>query len=489
MTVKEYLDVIDKTISDGEYKDNWQSLCKYGLPDWYKNSKLGIFIHWGVYSVPAHGNEWYPRRMYQKSDPLRAYHIKKYGKNFDYSQFIDMFKAEKFNADEWVKMFKDMGADFLLPVGEHHDGFKMFGSELSPFNSVQMGPHRDVLGELKAACEKQDMIFTTSSHFAERWFYYNGARLCGDNEITRGEKPELYGEAFKPSDATVKNIMWYDDTKFSPSKEWLEKWLANTCEMIDKYQPEALWFDWWVSHKAFKPYMRKMAAYYYNRSLEWGKKVCIQSKFDSVAFGQGIYDRERGQLDGTSPFIWQCETSTSYSSWGYTDDSKFKTAAQIICNYIDVVSKNGVFVLNFGPKADGTFCDEEKRIAREMSDWLKIHGSIIRNARPYRIYGEGKKRKSGSFVEKFEYTSKDFRFLFDSNKLYIFVLKESPKNTYRIKSLPADRNIANYNYLSAKVAGSDAKVTLAQKPKYLEVTLSKNVRNDGMPICIELEIE
>lgn len=489
MTVNEYLKVIDDIIEKGEYKDNWQSLCQYGLPEWYQQSKLGIFIHWGVYSVPAYGSEWYPRLMYAPLSKEHRHHINTYGKDFDYSQFIPMFKAEKFNADEWVTMFKDMGADFLLPVGEHHDGFKMYESELSPFNSVEMGPHRDILGELKTACEKQDVIFTTSSHFAERWFYYNNARLSGNNEITRGEKPELYGEAYLAPDANAKNNLWYNDQKFTPSKEWLEKWLVNTCEIIDKYQPASLWFDWWVSNKAFKPYMRKMAAYYYNRSLEWGKRVCIQSKFDSMAFGQGIYDRERGQLENISPFIWQSETSTSYSSWGYVENSQFKTSAQLICNYIDVVSKNGVFVLNFGPKADGTFCDEEKKIAREMSDWLKIHGDIIHRASPYRVYGEGKKRKAGSFVEKFAYTSEDIRFLFDRDKLYVFILKENKKNRYRIKSLRNDRNAANYNFLSSRVVGSDVKVSLNLTPKYLEINLSEKVRQDGMPICIELGIE
>lgn len=487
---KEYLKKIEEEIKKGPYRDEWESLCTYGLPEWYCKSKLGIFIHWGVYSVPAYHNEWYPRWMHYKTHVVYRHHIAKYGKDYPYRKFIDEFKAEKFDAKEWVGLFRGMGADFLLPVGEHHDGFKMYQSDLSPFNSADMGPKRDILGELKAECDQVGMTFTASSHYAERWFYYNGARLNGENEITRGEYPDLYGEAVLPEGAKIEaQAMWGKDTTYRPSEEWLQKWLVHSCELVDRYRPMSVWFDWWVSHKSFKPYMRKFLAYYYNRSVEWGKKVCVQAKFDAIAFGQGIYDRERGQLENVSPFIWQCETSTSYSSWGYVEKSKFKTPAQILCNYIDVISKNGVFVLNFGPQADGTFCQQEREIIRVMTQWLKPVNEILHRAHPYRVYGEGKKHKAGSFVENIRYTSQDIRFLSDANKLYVFVLAQSKDNVYRVKTLLDDRNFANYNYLSARVVGSDVKVTLQPTPKYLELRLDGTVGDGTLPICIELVTE
>lgn len=491
MNKTEYLKLIDKVISDGKYKDNWGSLYEYGLPDWYLKSKLGIFIHWGVYSVPEYHSEWYPRLMYYNKSIVHSHHVKKYGKNYDYSRFIDDFKAEKFNSTEWVKLFKDMGADFLLPVGEHHDGFKMYDSDLSPFTSVKMGPHRDIIGELKSECEKQDLTFTVSSHYAERWFYFNNARLGADNEIVRGEKPELYGAAYKPDN--IHNSVKLNAFTFGkdnvPSVEWLEDWLVNTCELLDRYKPHSLWLDWWVGTKAFKPYMRKMLAYYYNRSIEWGYKVCVQSKGDSVLFGQGIFDCERGQLDGAKHFKWQSETATSYSSWGYTKDSKFKTPEQIACNFIDVISKNGVYVLNFGPKADGSFCAEELDIIAKFGKFINTHKDIIHNAVPYRVYGEGAKHKHGSFKEKIQYTEKEFRFLYDTDKLYVFALKQSKNNVYKIFSLADQHYTANYIYKGARVVGSDSKVTLNPTSKYLEITLDKHIENNNMPICIELEVE
>ena len=164
-----YLEKINQVIENGKYKADWQSLAEYPVAQWYKEAKFGIFIHWGIYSVPAYFSEWYCRFMYYKGNPAYWHHLRKYGKNFNYRDFIPMFKAEKFNADEWVEFIKSSGAKFIMPVGEHHDGFKMYNSDLNEWTSVNMGPKRDVLGELKTACDKNDLIFSTSSHRAEHF--------------------------------------------------------------------------------------------------------------------------------------------------------------------------------------------------------------------------------------------------------------------------------------------------------------------------------
>lgn len=490
MNEQTYLKHIRAYNAKGKYQPTWESLCQHPMPTWYRKSRLGIFLHWGVYSVPAYCSEWYPRLMYQPVTPVYRYHIKKYGKDFSYRRFIDEFRAPSFDAAEWVKLFQDMGADFLMPVGEHHDGFKMYASELSPFNSLQMGPKRDILGELKHECDRIGMHFATSSHRAERYFYFNGARLeKTPNEVTSGEYEQLYGPAFCPKDGKAVNLMWYDDTRIVPTPEWLESWLAHTCEMIDRYQPETIFFDWWVSNRAFKPYMKEFLAYYYNRAEEWGKEVCVQSKFDSIVFGQGIFDRERGQLDQVVPYVWQSETSTSYSSWGYTENSKFKSAAQLACNMVDVVSKNGVFVLNFGPKADGTFCEQEKKIIRNLGQFVRTHKDILWNAMPYRIASEGKKRRMGSFVERIRYTDRDMRFMSRVNEIYVFVLAQNKKNVYRVHAFPNDRNVFNHAVVRADVVGSNVNVCVDQKDKYLQLALDGRVDCGDMPICIRLTVD
>lgn len=194
MTIQEYLREIDRTIENGKYKADWDSLAQYPVPQWYREAKFGVFLHWGVFTVPEYFSEWYPRLMYYKGNPVYWHHRRKYGRDFDYRRFIPMFRAERFDADEWVRRVKTCGAKFMMPVGEHHDGFKLYDSELSEWNSVQMGPHRDILGELKAACEKNDLIFSTSSHRAEHFWFLNGGQSIGrPNETQEEAYRDFYG--------------------------------------------------------------------------------------------------------------------------------------------------------------------------------------------------------------------------------------------------------------------------------------------------------
>ena len=200
--------------------------------------------------------------------------------------------------------------------------------------------------------------------------------------------------------------MFKQEHGITPTKEWLEDWLVNSCELIDKYHPETLFFDWWVMNYAFRPYMKKFLAYYYNRSVEWGKEVCVQYKSDAIMYNVGIFDRERGQLAAPSPYIWQSETSTAYNSWCYCTTNKFKTAGKIAETFIDVISKNGNFVLNLGPKADGTFCEEEMQILEKLSDWTTKNEEAIWGTQPYKLFGEGKNHGNSSFNEKYNYSQR-----------------------------------------------------------------------------------
>ena len=167
-----YLNTIEDVIAQGPFKDTWESLSAYQVPDWYQNAKFGIFIHWGVYSVPAFGNEWYPRHMYKQGTPEYEHHLKTYGRHteFGYKDFIPMFKGERFDAEKWVDLFQQAGAKYVVPVAEHHDGFQMYPSEISHWNAYEMGPKRDILGEISASCKKRGIELGASSHRIEHWF-------------------------------------------------------------------------------------------------------------------------------------------------------------------------------------------------------------------------------------------------------------------------------------------------------------------------------
>lgn len=261
MTVKEYLKQIDDVIANGKYKDNWQSLYGCKTPDWYYRGKFGIFIHWGIYSVPAFGNEWYSRNMYNKNHREFEHHIKTYGsqKDFGYKDFIPMFKGENFDAAKWIEIFKNAGAKFVMPVAEHHDGFAMYETEFNRWNAKEMGPMRDIVGELKAECEKQGLTFCASNHRAEHYFFM-GIGTSFDSDMKPGtEWFDFYAPAYYDENVGDRTIEACDTIdEFPASEEYLEDWMVRVCELIDKYQPKILYFDWWIQNQCFKPYLKKL---------------------------------------------------------------------------------------------------------------------------------------------------------------------------------------------------------------------------------------
>lgn len=488
LQMKSYLQKIDEVNENGKYKPNWESLAEYHVPQWYRQAKFGVFIHWGVFTVPEYFSEWYPRLMYYKGNPVYWHHRKKYGKDINYRDFIPMFKAERFDANDIVKAVKDCGAKLVMPVAEHHDGIKLYDSELSEWTTPKLPVQRDFLAEYKTACEKNDIVFSTSSHRAEHFWFLNGGKTVGNINETQDDKyRELYGECENIHKANNLFTLLKQEHGIEPTETWLKDWLVSSCELIDKYQPSSLFFDWWVSYKAFRPYMKKFLAYYYNRSLEWGKEVCVYYKSDAIMYNCAIFDRERGQLENVSPYIWQGETSTAYNSWSYCTTNRFKTPEIIACNLLDVISKNGCFVLNIGPKADGSICDEEKHILSELGKFTKANAEAIWGTQPYKVFGEGKKQKAGSFNERLSYTKSDYRFTCKTGVIYAFALKPNGKSEFKIKSLADSMDLFHCVIKNISILGSDEKVTYSQDKKCLKIKTNKI--HSTMPICFKIEVD
>ena len=489
MTKQQYLQEIEQVIAGGRYKCDWQSLSQHKVPQWYYGSKLGIFIHWGIYSVPAFGNEWYSRNMYDPNVREFEHHRKTYGehKDFGYKDFIPMFRGEQFDADRWVTIFRQAGARFVMPVAEHHDGFAMYRTEFNRWNAADMGPCVDVMQELDRATKAQGLQLAASTHRAEHYFFMNMGRTF-DSDINDEAYADFYGPAvYTPQwDSHRLGETTEDPSTAGPSQEWLTDWMVRTCELIDRYRPKVLYFDWWIQNHEFKPYLKKIAAYYYNRADQWGEEVTINYKHEAFPPGVGTLDVERGNLAEISPFPWQTCTAIGKESWGYRADNLYKSSWQVVCDLIDIVSKNGILLLNIGPKPDGTFTDEETQVLSDLGSWLKIHGEGIYDTTPWKTFGEGEvQATAGSFVDNEEkaYTASDFRFTYRGGCLYAFQLKPDGKQAV-IRSL-AKRSMRDYVIDDVTLLGSDQKLSWQRNEDGLAIQVPAGV-DTAMPLCFKI---
>ena len=431
---QEYLERIDSVIARGKYKDTWDSLSTHPAPKWFLDGKFGIFIHWGIYSVPAFGSEWYSRNMYIQGSDEFKHHVETFGehKTFGYKDFIPMFKGENFNAEEWLSLFEQAGAKYVVPVAEHHDGFQMYKSELSRWNAAEMGPCRDVLGELSEAAKRHGIVNCASTHRIEHWFFMGHGREFESDIDPEKEAWDFYAPAMPEPDTFAL------DSQPAPTADFLDDWLIRTCEIIDRYKIHQLYFDWWILRPEAKPYLRKIAAYYYNRAEEWGEEVMIAYKHDAFAFGTAVVDMERGKFAEIKPFPWQTDTAIGKWSWCYTTTNQFKDSRDIIRDLVDIVSKNGCMLLNIGPKPDGTITEEEKSVLLDIGKWLKTNGEAIYGTHVWRIAAEGPtKMREGMFTDNdgYDYTPEDFRFTAKGGNIYATCLSYPSDGKVTVKSL------------------------------------------------------
>jgi alpha-L-fucosidase len=468
----EILAEVDRVSNEGPFRPDWESLQTYEVPDWYKDAKFGIFIHWGVYSVPAFGSEWYPRMMYVKGSKEFEHHIATYGlqDKFGYKDFIPMFKAERYDPAAWARLFKESGAKYVVPVFEHHDGFAMYDNGLSDWTAVKMGPHRDLWGDLAKAVRAEGLHLGASSHRVEHNFFLGeGRRIPSD--INDPQYAAFYGPAHN----------WLPNKEGTPlsndftfvSKAWTEDWLARSAEIVEKYHPEIMYFDWWIGQPSVRQELTRFASFYYNESMKRGGPVgVINYKDYAMQARSAVLDIERGQLSGIRPLYWQTDTSISNKSWGYIDNDTFKTPEFVVHQLVDIVSKNGNLLLNIGPRSDGTIPEEVQKVLREVGAWLKVNGDAIYGTRAWKVFGEGPtKVTEGSFhdTDTQPFTAQDFRFTKKDSMLYAIELGWPIDREAVIHSLAGQ--VGEAKIASVALLGSEAKIAFEQRDDGLHIHL------------------
>ncbi|RKR14380.1 alpha-L-fucosidase [Maribacter vaceletii] len=484
----------DKTeepvIEQKKYEANWESLSEHEeAPQWFQDAKLGIYFHWGVYSVPAFGSEWYPSKMYIKGTKEYEYHKKNYGpqEEFGYHEFVPKFTAENFDAEEWVLLFKRAGARFAGPVAQHHDGFAMWDSKVNPWNSVQKGPKRDITGELANAVRKNDMKLITTFHHArnlqrnaktpENWGKFDSHFTYNPKYHTSSTDPELsklYG-----------NI---------PTEEFHKYWSDQITEVVEQYKPDAIWFDSWFNFIPEKR-VQQMCADYFNTAEKNNQDVLIGYKQWDLPKEVGVQDIEQGGRRDITERPWMTDITLSNKSWSYIQGQTYKPAGLVIRNLIDVVSKNGVVLLNVSPKADGSIPKEQREVLYEMGDWFSKYGEAIYDTKPWDLFGFGDAKAGeghfGGQSATVKYTANDIRFTQskDEKSLYLICLgKPEVGKKINLRLLAKHRYSPHSKIKRIVLLGTEQEVAYDLNDEYFELTVP-NAKMDAIATVFKFELE
>lgn len=465
----------------GPFDASWQSLeSNYKTPAWFMDAKFGIFIHWGPYSVAAAGSEWYPRHMYAG---MAKHHRNVWGsqKLFGYKDFIPLFKAEKFDAEQWAQLFRDAGARYVIPTAEHHDGFAMYDSKLTRWDAKDMGPCRDVIGELANAVRAKDMKFGVSNHRVENWDFMYPSLPLDSTDLFDANYADFYGPPQKPTEQSAmgpkaKRVEANGATeavideaaaegRHPQSDEFLNEWQVRVMELVDKYQPDLIFFDNGVNYRSMDPWKLKIAKYYYNSANQWGREVSLLSKGRAYLHGS-ILDCERqsrAPKEKTENY-WQVDEPIGHK-FGYVEGLQLKSADGIIRSLVNNISKNGNLCLNVSPRGDGSIPEDQQKVLRRIGEWLRQYGEGVYNTRAYVVSGENNVR----------YTCKG------NSLVYAFVLKWNGK-PFAISAIGKGR-------IKSVVGLHDGKPVAFTKTDngYMVEASSENVSDPA--VCFRIELE
>jgi alpha-L-fucosidase len=423
------------------FEGTWESLGQYRCPEWFRDAKLGIFLHWGPTSVAA-VDGWYGRNMYIQGHRAYEYHVKTFGhpSKFGYKDIIPLWKAENFDPDHLVQVFRQAGARYVVPVAVHHDNFDLWDSTYQQWNAVKMGPKKDIIGLWKKAILANGLRFGVSTHMDRSLSWFNTSKGSDKTGPLAGVPYDgsdpKYADLYGPKND--EDPAWPYLPKNAP-ESWRKTWALRTQDLIDKYRPDLLYFDGGI------PYVDvglPLVAHFYNENQKWNggrldAVLNIKKTKVSGAYREGmcVQDLERSKLEGIKPEPWQTDTSIN-GPWFYEQGGRYETPNAIIDMFVDIVSKNGNLLLNIPLKADGTLDAEEDALLAEMAKWVAVNGEAIFGTRPWIVYGEGPTSVKEGYSEEIKevFTSQDFRFTTKGNAIYAACL-EWPGERVTIKSL------------------------------------------------------
>lgn len=462
-------DYLSEAIAKGPFEPTWESLQNYQTPGWFRDAKFGMWAHWGPQCQPEHG-DWYARGMYEEGSHHYLYHLKKYGhpSKFGFKDVIHEWKADKWDPEELVSLYKSAGAQYFMAMANHHDNLDLWKSKYQKhWNATKVGPKKDLIAGWAKAARNNGLPFGVSVHASHAWMWYEPAQLSDkkgemagvpyDGKLTKADGKGKWWEGLDPQELYAQNHElskaynweWKEGVITTPSKEYCTKFYNRTIDLINKYNPDVVYFDdsqlplWPVSDVGLR-----IVAHLYNKSIkEHGELRAIANGkiLDENQRKAMVWDIERGQANEIQPLPWQ--TDTCIGDWHYNrdvyNDNRYKTSKTVIQTMVDIVSKNGNLMLNIPVRGDGSIDEKERKIVEEIGAWMKLNSESIYGTRPWKIFGEGPAQQSSAKLDgpgfnegkTKPFTHEDIRFVTKGDVLYATAMDWPEDGKLIIKSL------------------------------------------------------
>lgn len=466
-----------QNINPGKFENTDSSLQNYQYPDWFRDAKFGIWSHWGPQAVPRQG-DWYARKLYMQDSPnewekgIYEYHLKTYGhpSQFGYKDIIPLWKAERWNPDQLMKLYKKTGAKYFVSMAVHHDNFFLWNSKIHSWNSVNMGPKKDIVGLWQKAAQKQGLPFGVSEHLAASYTWFQVAH----NADKTGPLKNIPYDGNNPDYAELYHTKAADNDKgwMTINPIWQQQWYERIKELVDTYKPDLLYSD---SPLPFHNDIGRSAiANLYNtkNTNDRSKRMPVYN-CKEPSKGRFVQDVERGVMDSISNYPWQ--TDTSIGDWYYKEGQKYTTSKQVIQMLIDIVSKNGNLLLNVVQTPEGDLENDVLKILTEIGEWLEVNGEGIYGTRPWKTYGEGpsttEKQEKGHFggiKDTRDYKAGDIRYTQKDNIVYAFLM-ENCNNDLILEKLGKRHLNSTSKIIKIQKLGSNSKISFEHNNNELKI--------------------
>lgn len=517
-----------ETVAEGPYQPTWESLSQYEqAPDWFRDSKFGIWAHWGPQCQPEQG-DWYARGMYDEGSHQYKWHVENYGhpSEFGFKDVINIWKAEKWDPDRLMALYKRVGAKYFFTLGNHHDNFDLWDSKYHKWNSVKLGPGKDIVGGWEKAARANNMYFGVSIHSAHAWTWYETSQRSDkegpkagipyDGKMTKADGKGLWWEGYDPQELYAQNhplseesenthrihSQWgWENGASVPTQEYFMNFFDRNIDMINKYNPDLVYYDdtsmplWPVSDVGLR-----VSAHFYNKSIKENNgtnKAVIFAKILTEEQKEClVWDVEKGIPDEIQEKPWQ--TCTCLGHWHYErsvyDNDRYKSAKTVVHMLIDIISKNGNMLLSVPMRGDGTIDDKEEAILEGIAAWMDINKESVFDTRPWKIFGEGPVAEASNplHAQGFNegkhkpYTAEDIRFVVKGNTLYAHVLAWPEDGKVNIKSLSGENSLFDGEINSVEMMGSNSKIKYQRRTDGLLVELPKNEIPNNISLVLKI---